>query len=249
MAVVWTTAFLDLPAPVHAVATEFWRAVTGGTVSSSRGEDDQFTTLLPPDGDAHLAVQRLGDAPRVHLDLHVDDVAHEADRAVALGATVVVRADHVVLRSPGGFVLCLVPDRGERTRPVPVPVGSGAALVDQVCLDVPCGGRAREVDFWSGLTGWPVRASSRAEMTVLDRPAGMPLRLMLHELGADDSREVVTAHLDLACGPAVEQVAAHHVALGASRVAPGHGWTVLRDPAGAVYCLTGRDPVTGLVRP
>lgn len=234
---------------MHAAATGFWRAVTGGTVSSSRGEDDQFTTLLPPDGDAYLAVQRLGDAPRVHLDLHVDDVAHEADRAEALGADVVQRADHVVLRAPGGFVFCLVPDRGERTRPAPVPVGSGAALVDQVCLDVPSGGRAREVDFWSELTGWPVRASSRAEMTVLDRPAGMPLRLMLHELGADDSREVVTAHLDLGCGPAVEQVAAHHVALGASRLAPGHGWTVMRDPAGAVYCLTSRDPGTGLVRP
>ncbi|UZN05284.1 VOC family protein [Cellulomonas sp. S1-8] len=205
-------------------------------------------TLLPAEGDAFLRVQQLDAAPRTHLDLHVADVAAQTGRAVGLGARVLLREEHVVLASPGGFVHCLVPDAGERVRPEPVtgPLG-GTARVDQLCLDVPSALLVVEVAYWTALTGWPARAGSRPEFTVLHRPAGVPLRLMLQELGAQDPRTTVTAHLDLACGADVDVVAAEHRVLGARVVDDAHPWTVLRDPAGLVYCLTPRDPGTGTV--
>lgn len=246
--VVWTTAFLDLPAAVHDAGGRFWCAVTRSTLSPSRGAAGAFATLLPPDGDPYLRVQRTGEGPRVHVDLHVADVDAHVALARGLGARELHREDHVVLASPGGFVLCLVRDGGERRRPEPVAApGAGVQRVDQVCLDVPQGLLDTEVAFWSALTGWTARAGSRPEFTVLDRPDGIPLRLMLQRLGADDPRTSVGAHLDLACGPTRVAVAAAHRAQGARDVAEGHGWTVLRDPAGLAYCLTGRDPGTGVV--
>ena len=59
-------------------------------MSPSRGENGEFATLMPPDGDDFLRVQRLADGPsRIHLDLHVDDPSTAAERAVGLGAKVV----------------------------------------------------------------------------------------------------------------------------------------------------------------
>lgn len=248
MPVVWTTGFLDLPASLHARGTAFWCAVAAATPSALRGYDGQFATLVPPDGDAFLRAQRRGNTPRVRVDLQVDDVEAEASRASGLGARVLLHERHVVLRSPGGFVHCLVGDGGERTRPAPVtgPLG-GTARVDQVCLDVPSALLAAERAYWTGLTGWPGHTGSRIEFTVLNRPAGVPLRFMLQELGADDRRTEVTAHLDVACGPGVEAVAAEHHALGAHVAGTQHAWTVMGDPAGLTYCLTPRDPVTGLL--
>lgn len=247
MTVVWTTAFVDLPAPVHVRGTGFWCAVTGTTPSEPRGEDAQFATLLPADGDPFLRVQRLGGEPRVHVDLHVDDVAGEAERAVALGARVLLRDEHVVLTSPGGFVHCLVRDEGERVRPRPVTgARGGTTRVDQVCLDVPAVLLDAELSYWTTLTRWPVRSTPPSELTVLDRSPGLPLRVLVQELGADDRRTRVGAHLDLACGPDVEVVVGEHRALGARVVDATHPWTVMRDPAGLVYCLTPRDPWTGI---
>lgn len=250
MAVVWTTAFLDLPSALHATGLAFWGAVTATTPSPPRGDEGQFVTLEPAEGDAYLRAQRLGDAPRVHLDLHVEDVDAHTALAGALGATVVLRADHVVLVSPGGFTFCLVRDRGERARPAPVVGTLGAvSIVDQVCLDVPPEAFERECAFWSALTGWELHAGSRPEFAALARPAGIPLRFLLQRLDDAGTRCGVTAHLDLACGDAQRVVAAEHAALGADVVGAGQWWTVMRDPAGSPYCLTPRDPVAGVVVP
>lgn len=245
MSVVWDTAFLDLPAAVHARGTAFWCAVTATTPSEPRGEEGQFATLLPADGDAFLRVQRLGDAPRVHVDLHVDGVDGEARRAVGLGARVLIHEEHVVLVSPGGFVHCLVRDEGERVRPAPV-VGArgGTARLDQVCLDVPAGLLDDELAYWTALTGWTARRVD-TEFHRLAHPAGMPLQLLVQTLGSDDERDRVSAHLDLAGGPDVRTVVAEHVDLGAEVLDVREGWTVLRDPAGVVYCVTRRDARTG----
>ncbi|GAA3814001.1 VOC family protein [Cellulomonas soli] len=250
MAVVWTTAFLDLPPARHAAGVAFWCAVTATTPSATRGDEGQFATLVPAEGDAYLRVQRLGDVPRVHLDLHVEDLDAHTALAERLGATLVLRAGHVVLVSPGGFVFCLVRDRGERTRPAPVTGALGAvAIVDQVCLDVPPDAFEVEGAFWSALTGWALHAGSRPEFAALERPAGIPLRFLLQRLDDPGPRRSVTAHLDLACGGGQAEVAAEHTALGARVVGAGQWWTVMRDPAGASYCLTPRDPTTGTVTP
>lgn len=245
--VVWTTLFLDLPADRLDAGVTFWRAVTGTVLSPPRGDRGQFATLLPPSGDAFLRVQDLPGEPRVHLDLHVDDVDAAAARAVELGAAELLRVDHVVLASPGGFVFCVVRDAGERVRPGPVtgPRG-GRSLVDQLAIDVPAPLVEVERAFWSALTGWPVDGDTARELVPLERPDGIPLRILVQRLGADDPRTRVTGHVDLAAaGPDRDVVVAEHVDLGATLVERFPRWTVMRDPAGLVYCLTARSPDTG----
>ncbi|WP_030442691.1 VOC family protein [Actinoplanes subtropicus] len=228
MRIRWVTGFLDTPGRE---AEEFWLAVTGSALSARR-DGGRFATLLPADGDAYLRVQVVGDGPpRVHLDLHVEDVRAAAAEVRSL----VVRdaGDLVVVRSPAGIVFCLVPWHGESRPP-----GGQASVVDQASLDVPAGGYEAEVAFWAGLTGWRPVASDRPEFRFLDGGPGLPLRLLLQRL--DDGGPGV--HLDLACAGVAAEVE-RHVGLGASvvRRVPGD-WTTLRDPAGREYCVTARAP-------
>jgi len=250
----WVTAFLDLPPDVHEAGTRFWSAVTAYAVSPPRGEHVEFTTLVPPVGDPFLKIQRTsgGSAtvPGLHLDLHVTSAPDSAARAEGLGAEVVHRSEHgyVVLRSPGGFVFCFVHEvLSERPWPTRWPQ-EHESVVDQVCLDIPADAYETECAFWSALTGWPVRGSvSRAEFRHLVRPDGIPIRLLLQRLDASEDGPV-TGHLDLACDDRPTEVARHE-ALRATVVADhGGGWTTLRDPAGALYCVTDRDPRSGLGR-
>jgi hypothetical protein len=262
----WVTAFLDLPPDVHEAGVHFWSAVTGYAVSPPRGDAAEFATLLPPVGDPFLKIQRTGaqdpSRPGLHLDLHVTSVAASADRAEGLGAAVVHRSDHgfVVLRSPGGFVFCFVHEvLGRRPWPTRWPQ-QHESVVDQVCLDIPAQAYDTECVFWSELTGWPVRRSvSRPEFRHLVRPDGIPIRLLLQRLGeatpgpetesatGPETGPPVTGHLDLACDDRAAEVARHE-RLGATVVARHAGWTTLRDPAGALYCVTDRDPRSGLGR-
>jgi hypothetical protein len=234
----WLTAFLDLPADRFVPAVDFWTAVTATTVSATRGERGEFATLVPADGDAYLRVQRVDDGPGgIHLDLHVDDVDATAGRAATLGATPI---GGVALTSPAGLRFCLVRHRGESVRPE-----GGLGRVDQVCIDVPAARDDGERAFWAALTGWEHRAGALAEFTYLERPAAMPLRLLLQRLGPDDPGTAARAHLDLACGARIDETVAAHELLGASFVRRGARWTTMADPAGLPYCLTARDPVTG----
>ena len=63
--------------------------------------------------------------------------------------------------------------------------------------------------------------------------------MLLQRLG--DERPTVGAHLDLAADDRDAEVA-RQVAAGAEVVSRTDGWTVLRDPAGMAYCVTGRAP-------
>jgi hypothetical protein len=174
-----------------------------------------------------------------HLDFAVDDVPDFVVAARRLGAG--IAAEHegwAVLRSPAGQLFCAVPWHGESVRP---PVVRGSRL-DQVCVDVPPSRYDTEVAFWSALlAGWASTPGSRPEFHVLKPPSGLPIRILLQRLGEE---RAASAHLDLACAD-IEATRARHEELGASLVARGAHWTVMRDPAGGVYCLTGRDPQTG----
>lgn len=239
MAIHWLTLFFDAPRPTARAAEEFWLQVTRSTLSARRGE---FATLIPESGDPYLRVQEVDtDIAGCHLDVHVDNVRTEAERAVTLGATVV--ADHdtlVALRSPGGLPCCLVPHRGERTVPRPVKwPGRQRSIVDQICLDTPAPLFENEARFWAAFTGWELRAGSLPEFAHLARPPQMPLRLLFQRLG--EQTGTVRAHTDLACdGVAAETE--RHQALGATVVRKTDGWTTLRDPADRDYCITGRIP-------
>lgn len=236
----WVTAYVDVPAEGHAAAAAFWSAVTGWTLSEPRGAAGEFATFLPGGGATpHVRLQRTAAGePGVHLDLHVPDPFAEAHRAVGLGATVVTDAgDYLVLRSPAGLLLCLVEDGAERAGTT----RADGSLVDQVCLDVPAAAFEGECAFWSALTGLalvPPQADT-PEFASLARPDRLPLRVLLQRLGADDPGPA-RAHLDVAAeagdGTAADELARHE-ALGARVESRGDGWVVLRDPAGAAYCL------------
>lgn len=250
--ITWLTAFLDSPADAWDVSRQFWTAVTGYGLSAPRGEHGDFQTLVPPDGDGFLRVQRLHDGvARLHLDLHVADVRGAADRAAALGAREVAASGHVVMASPGGLPFCFVRE-GERQRPVPArwTAADGrthASLVDQVALDIPVAAWDTEVAFWVAVTGWEVTAAAPgSEFAPLRRPAAQPLRLLPHRLGEPGGP--VRAHLDLASTDRAAETA-RHVALGARIEHTGERWTVLVAPDGRRYCITDRDPVTGMRRP
>jgi Glyoxalase-like domain len=244
----WVTAV------VLDVGASFWGSVTGSTLSPARGvAGDGVVTLVPEDGDPYLRVPVRGrsDGPSdVHLALHVDDLEGAVALAQHLGASVTeARAEDAVLTSPGGRTLGLVRQGGEQRRPPPHASGAGAgrsrSLVDQVCLDIQPASYDDETAFWTGLTGWERRAGSRPEFEYLVRPPEIPLRLLLQRVG-DAPADRHTAHLDLACDDVgLEQ--RRHEELGATTVTVMPNWTTMRDPAGMAYCLTRRNPDTGML--
>jgi len=239
--ILWTTAFLDVPAAPHAATTEFWSAVTGYAASEPRGDHLEFATLVPPAGDAHLRIQRTGDdEPRIHLDLHVPDPRAAADRAVGLGAIEVADRGYVVLRSPGGLPFCFVDHPASVPAPPATWADGATSVVDQVCLDLPAEHYDDEVGFWVALTGWTRTPSpGHDEFERLEPDNDQQVRFLLQRLGEDAGP--ARAHLDLACSDREPEVR-RHVRLGAQRVRDHAHWTVLRDPSGAAYCLTDRDP-------
>lgn len=244
----WITAFLDFSADGFDDGLRFWSALTTYDVSPRRGKVGEFATLVPRDGDAFLRVQRLRDGEdRIHLDLHVSDPRSAADRAVGLGATEVADlADdgYVVMRSPGGFELCFV-DHPASVRPAPTAwPGGHSSLADQVCIDIPASSYDSERAFWRDLTGWEQRESSVSpEFSSLVRPEGQPVRLLLQRLGEQSG--TVRAHLDWATTDRPAETD-RHVAVGATVQEVREHWTVLTDPLGRRYCITDRDPETGV---
>jgi hypothetical protein len=242
----WITAFLDFAPDGFDDGLRFWSEVTEYDVSPRRGDTSEFATLVPGDGDAFLRVQQLADgADRIHLDLHVTDPRAAADGAIALGATEVADHGYVVLRSPGGLTFCTVPHPAmTRPRPSAWP-GGHSSLVDQVCIDIPAPSYDTECAFWAALTGWETRASAvSTDFRSLVRPEGHPLRLLLQRLGEDTGD--VRAHVDWATTDRGAETD-RQVGLGARVVDVRPVWTVLADPAGRLYCLTDRDPETGML--
>jgi hypothetical protein len=239
----WTYAFIDRPAPVVERARQFWTTVTGTHLSAPRGAHDEFATFLPDDADACLKVQAVAEGGGVHIDLCVEDVPLLVSSALGLGATLVTdNTTWAVLRSPGGLLWCAVPWHGESARPAPFALSDGTtSRIDQVMIDAGPDDADAEIAFWVAVTGFSSQPSALPEFHVLKPPATMPLRFLVQRLG---TQRPTSAHLDVACSD-VDAVTAHHVASGAIVVERRPLWTVMRDPSGATYCLTAREPSTG----
>ncbi|GGK41263.1 VOC family protein [Nocardia camponoti] len=240
----WTWAFLDRPASTFEACAHFWATVTGSTLSPRRGGRDEFLTLLPASGPAWLKMQVIeSETPGTHLDLDVVDVPRAVERAIALGAKVIAEGDdYTSMTSPAGQVFCFTtadPAPRELIGLSASPDGNVTRL-DQICLDVSASNVVDETAFWRELTGWSPQPTPRPEFTRLRDP-GQPLQFLLQRL--DESRPP-SAHPDLACTD-VAATATWHELLGATFVADGAGWLVLRDPSGAPYCLTARSPFAG----
>ena len=165
----WLTAFIDLPPASYDVGVRFWEGVTGYAVSPSRGEQGEFATLVPPEGDAFLRVQRIVDGPAgVHLDVHRPGQPFE------------------VRRSPGGLDYCEVSEPLSRRPPPATWPGGHWSIVDQVCLDIAAPAYERECAFWRDLTGLELQDSTYfEEFRTLARPADQPIRVLLQRVGDD----------------------------------------------------------------
>jgi hypothetical protein len=240
----WVSAFLDLATGDFDPGVTFWRGVTGFGLSAARGPAGEFATLVPPDGDDYLRVQRLGTGPsRIHLDLHVADPRAAADAAIRLGASEVLADGYVALASPGGLPFCFV-GHPAAVRPGPTTWPDGhRAMVYQVCLDLPRAGYDVESAFWATVVeGTAEVLERRPEFSWLRPRRRFALDLLLQRLDREDGP--VTAHLDLGTTDRGTEVA-RHLGLGASLLVTEEFWTVLRDPAGLAYCVTDRDPATG----
>lgn len=240
----WLHVFLDVPRDRWEDALAFWPAATGCTLSDLRGEQGQFATLVPAEGDAWLKLQAIDDGTAgVHLDLDSTDRPAAVAASERLGATRVATYHGVaVMRSPGGLPFC----HTLLDAPDPRMARNAPSIADQACLDIPPRLWDAEVAFWSALTGRTPEQSDSSEFTRLadQNPAGQA-RILLQRLDSDSP--TVTAHLDFATTnrPADQT---RHVALGAEVVEEQAWWTVLRAPSGHVYCLTERDPATGRPR-
>ena len=158
----WIWAFIDRPLERFDQAAAFWTTVTDSRLSTSRGSDDEFATLLPRSGHSSLKLQGVRGPGGAHLDLDVNDVPAAIDEARGLGATVVTpHSDWAVMRSPGGQLFCLTPWEGAGSPPPLVEHSDGtSSRLDQVCLDVAPAGYEVEKAFWTALTGWELHAGA-----------------------------------------------------------------------------------------
>ncbi|OON80562.1 VOC family protein [Streptomyces tsukubensis] len=239
----WSWAFIDRPAHDAGRAVSFWSSVTGGRPSEPWGEQGEFTTLTPDGADASLAVQSVGGHGGVHPDLAVDDLAAHAERATELGAAVVAELPELtVLHSPGGLPFCLAPWRGQsRVQAVFGDPAGGFSRVDQICVDVAPSAFEGELTFWSALTGHAPTTGVHPEFRRIAAGVGLPVHFLIQRLTEE---RPTAAHLDLSCSDP-EATRRYHEEQGATLVGHGAGWTVMHDPTGGTYCLTGRDPWTG----
>lgn len=102
-----TTIVVDVPGDLCDDEVAFWSGATGRDLVRLSHPEYHGARLTPT---LVLLVQELGEgAPRVHVDIHTDDVDAEVRRLVALGATQVDRvAEWAVMRDPAGLPFCVV---------------------------------------------------------------------------------------------------------------------------------------------
>lgn len=232
----WLTAFIDFPASEFDAGTQFWLAATGYRLSAPRGEQAEFATLVPPDGDDYLRVQRLGDGPtRLHLDVHVDDPWAVAEEAEAAGAVLVDSTQHsyVVLRSPAGIVFCLVTQQFADVPAAARWPGGHHSRVDEVVFDIPAGDLDAELGFWRTLAGGEWRAVGGDYPFEARAADAWALRLRLQPAAV---ARAPVGHLHVRTIDRSAEVA-RLVASGAVVTAVRNGWTVLSAPGGMSLCV------------
>ena len=100
---------IDAPDDLHDRELDFWQGALGQELPEIYSAEYHGAFLHG--GDLMLLMQRLGSgAPRVHLDIHTDDVDAEVARLEGLGAKRVQEVETWwVMLDPAGLLFCVLP--------------------------------------------------------------------------------------------------------------------------------------------
>jgi hypothetical protein len=101
---------IDAPPEVHDRELAFWAGALGQELPEVYSAEYHGAFL--PGSDLMLLMQRLeAGGPRVHLDIHTDDLDAEVARLERLGAERVQKVEPWwVMRDPAGLVFCVLPE-------------------------------------------------------------------------------------------------------------------------------------------
>ncbi len=103
--------------------------------------------------------------------------------------------------------------------------------LSKVVIDVPEADHDQELEFWQAATGQTLTRFDHSEYHGAPLP-GQGLWLLVQRLGEGPSRVHLDIHTD-----DLEAEVARLERLGATRVRQVHGWWIMRDPAGLLYCV------------
>jgi hypothetical protein len=102
---------IDVPAETHDAEVAFWAGASGAKLEVGATFPEYHGGPVPGT-DLVLLTQLLGEGePRVHLDIHTDDVAAEVARLERLGARRLRQViDWWIMADPAGLPFCVLPD-------------------------------------------------------------------------------------------------------------------------------------------
>jgi predicted enzyme related to lactoylglutathione lyase len=109
--------------------------------------------------------------------------------------------------------------------------------LSKIVIDVPPAEHEREVAFWGGAVGQEFTQGSHYPEYHWADLRGEEFGLLIQRLEEGPGR----LHLDIHTDDLDAEVARLE-ALGAERVAKVHGWWILRDPAGLLFCVVPEPP-------
>jgi len=103
---------IDVPPADHDRELAFWQEALGQALPRFPAPQTEYHGAPLHGHDMWLLVQRLDDGqPRVHLDMHTDDLDAEVARLGALGAERVRQVySWWVMRDPAGLNFCVLPE-------------------------------------------------------------------------------------------------------------------------------------------
>jgi hypothetical protein len=96
-------------------AADFWSSALGyPRKEREEGDGDIYESLLPPERETYVEIQKVSHESRVHLDIEADDVEAEVARLEGLGAKRLEKIrDWWVMEAPTGQRFCVVPPANE----------------------------------------------------------------------------------------------------------------------------------------